>query len=125
MKVIGLRRRIANLWKLSGAHHQKNDGVLVTLPLAEYNILDCSNEGVVTFFGFIDLSGLRAGDVVEITLKMIVATEQINKKITVNGPVPEPIIDFPKKEGINPTVMIKQTAGVKRTIFFAWRWIKL
>ena len=121
----GLLRRLRNLWNQAATVTHKESGVLVTLPGQEYNVLDCSGKDIVSMLGFVDLSSLRAGDIVEIYLKMALKDQMVNRKMECKGPVAEPIIDFPRKEAVNPIVSIKQTAGVSRSIHFTWRWSKL
>ena len=119
------RRRVSNLWKLSGAFYQGKDGVLVTEPGIDYTILDCSGAGVVSFLGFVDLSSLGAGDTVDIRLVMSIKNQLLNTRKSYRGPVEDSLIDFSRKEAINPVVILKQTTGVSRRILFNWRWIKL
>jgi len=121
-----IRRRLSNLWKWSGGYFLTSSGKLITEPGAEYNIFECSSAGVVSFLGFIDLSSLGPGDKVEINLKMSIKGEhRLNRRVEFLGPLKEPVIDFPKREGINPIVSLRQVTGVSREIRYIWKWIKL
>lgn len=118
-------KKLLTLWRKPSIRGHEVKGVLVTLPGEEYDVLDCSGQGIVSLLGFVDLSSLRAGDIVEIYLKMALEKPMINRRMVCKGPMPDPIIDFPRREAINPIISLKQTNGVARKIPFAWRWNKL
>ena len=89
--------------------------------------MDCSKLGPISFFGFLDLSALGAGDKVEVRLKMSLATRGkplLNRMRSFTGHQEEPIVDFPRKEAVNPIITLKQATGESREIKYYWRWDK-
>lgn len=78
------------------------------------------------FSGYIDLSSIRAGDIIEIVVSFI-STDGLPKRFFKKefmGPLSDPMLTFDEKVVDGVLITIKQTAGTAgRPVLYNWRWI--
>jgi hypothetical protein len=120
-KVKDIRKSIS-----SESKPYKTAGTLSPLIGAEYTILDIDKP--CNFWGFIDLSDLRAGDACKVEVKFKSLDDKYKSYISKDymAPLPTPILDFDPKNVLGVKITVKQPSGFpERTVIYCFDWSPL
>lgn len=120
-----VEKKITELQHLKKTRAKKEHSLFdstILQPNVEYVLLarDCPT----AFRGILDLSELRHGDSLEVSVLMSVdgGKPKLNHKRVFAGPLDEPIIDFPERYAESLKVTAKLLTGQPREIMYRWYW---